>query len=433
MKVVVLKEDFSGETRVSLVPSEAKKLIDLGVQVHLEKGAGIHAAFDDEVYKAVGVQIEAKRGALLKDADVILSVRPETRDFAKAAEHKKGAILIGLLEPYQIQKDLDAFAKAHLSLFALELVPRISRAQSMDVLSSQANLGGYRAVLEAAYVYGRSFPMMMTAAGTIKPAKVLVLGAGVAGLQAIATAKRLGAVVSAFDVRPEVKEQVESLAAKFIAVEDKQDGDDSAQSGGYAREMSDAYKKRQAALIGEHVALSDIVISTAQIPGKKAPVLVTKSMVEAMRPGSVLVDMAVEGGGNIESSVLGEVITYKGVFVVGYGNLPGRLASEASSLFSKNVFNLLQLMLTKEKQLSPDLDDQILNAGFMTYGDAVRFGVQDKKLASAMTEKAAQEDSKAQAAEKDHPAGDDTKEAKTESEKQSKKSSPKSGGKETKA
>lgn len=377
MKVAVLKERHAQETRVAATPETVKKMVGLGLTVVVEKGAGAHASYPDEAYKAAGATIVASASAAAKDADVVLKVRSPfgEKSNAKKGEDdeavafKKGAVLMGLLSPYQAADALKAMAKAHLTTFSLELVPRISRAQSMDVLSSQSNLGGYRAVIEALYEYGRSFPMMMTAAGTVPPAKVLILGAGVAGLQAIATAKRMGAVVSAFDVRAAAKEQVESLGAKFIAVESEEAGE---AAGGYAKEMSEDYKRRQAEKIHESVKLADIVITTALIPGKQAPVLVTKKMIADMKPGSVVVDMAVEMGGNCEGSKAGSCVEVGGVKLIGYANLPGRLAAEASNLYARNVLNLLTLLYAKDtKQLNVNFEDEIVKGSVLTHGGKI--------------------------------------------------------------
>lgn len=369
MRVAVLKERREGETRVAATPETVKKMVGLGLFVHVEKGAGASASFPDSDYKAAGAKIEATAAACAKDADIVLKVRPPLMKSKESADELKflpaGALLISLLEPYVSKEQLPAYAKAKITALSLELIPRITRAQSMDVLSSQSNLGGYRAVIEAAYEYGRVFPMMMTAAGTVPPAKVLILGAGVAGLQAIATAKRLGAVVSAFDVRAAVKEQVESLGAKFVEVESTEAGE---VKGGYAKEMSAAYQKRQAEKIHEVAKQSDIIISTALIPGKPAPVLITNAMVKDMKPGSVIVDMAVEMGGNCEGSVLDKVVVKDGVKIVGYANLPARLPAEASSLYARNILNLLTLLYdATKKELALNFEDDIVKASVLTH------------------------------------------------------------------
>lgn len=376
MRVAVLKERRDGETRVAATPETVKKMVALGLSVHVEKGAGLSASFLDADYKAAGATIEATAAACAKGAEVVLKVRPPLMKDKKEKEEgdelkslAAGTVLISLLEPYMYKDQLPAYAKAKVTTLSLELIPRITRAQSMDVLSSQSNLGGYRAVIEAASEYGRVFPMMMTAAGTVPPAKILILGAGVAGLQAIATAKRLGAVVFAFDVRAAVKEQVESLGAKFIEVEGTEGGET---KGGYAKEMSAAYKKRQAERIHEAAKQADIIISTALIPGKPAPVLITSEMVKDMKPGSVIVDMAVEMGGNCEESVLNKVVMKNGVKIVGYANLPARLPTEASSLFARNILNLLSLLYDKEKKtLQLNFEDDIVKAAVLTDGGKI--------------------------------------------------------------
>jgi NAD(P) transhydrogenase subunit alpha len=371
--VAVLKERRDGETRVAATPETVKKMVALGLSVHVEKGAGAEASFADADYKAAGASIDATAEACVKGADVVLKVRPplvKGKGSVNEIESLSGnTLLISLMEPYVLRDQLPSYAKAKLTTLSLELIPRITRAQSMDVLSSQSNLGGYRAVIEAAYEYGRVFPMMMTAAGTVPPAKVLVLGAGVAGLQAIATAKRLGAVVSAFDVRAAVKEQVESLGAKFVEVESTEAGE---AKGGYAKEMSADYKKRQADKIHETAKQSDIIISTALIPGKPAPVLITNAMVKDMKPGSVIVDMAVEMGGNCEGSEPNKVVVKNGVKIVGHANLPARLPTESSSLFARNIFNLLTLLYDKDKKaLNLNMEDEILKASVLTHGGKI--------------------------------------------------------------
>ncbi len=375
MKVTILKERRSNETRVAATPETVKKMTAQGLEVHVEKGAGLTASFTDEAYKKAGATIAATPTIALKNADMLLKVRhPLLKGEDKIDELaglKKGALLISTLSPFNNEKGIAAYAKDGLTAISLEMIPRITRAQGMDILSSQANLGGYRAVIDASHDYGRAFPMMMTAAGTVPPAKVLIIGAGVAGLQAIATAKRLGAVVSAFDVRPAVKEQVESLGAKFIEV-DNDKADEAETAGGYAKEMSAAYKKCQADKMAEAVAASDIVITTALIPGKPAPRLLTSAMVKSMKPGSVIVDMAVEMGGNVEGSKLDKIVDTKGVKIIGYGNLPGRLPTEASTLYSRNILNLLQLIWNKEtKKLNLDFKDDILKGSVLTHGGEI--------------------------------------------------------------
>ncbi len=369
MKVAILKETYEGETRVAVTPETTKKMISMGLTVSVEEGAGLAASFSNDAYAQAGATLCKTVDATLDKAYILLKVRaPQIKNELKGLS--KEAIIIATMAPYHNLDLIEACEKKHVSAIALEMIPRITRAQSMDVLSSQANLAGYRAVIDAVYEYGRALPMMMTAAGTVPPAKVLIVGAGVAGLQAIATAKRLGAVVSAFDVRAAVKEQVESLGGKFIEVDPDAESNETA--AGYAKEMSEAYKKRQADKMAESVAASDIVITTALIPGKPAPRLVTKEMVSAMKPGSVLLDMGVEMGGNIEGSVPGKIIHKKGVIIIGHGNLPGRLPAEASTLYARNILNLLTLMHDKDsKKITIDLNDDILKAATLTHGGKI--------------------------------------------------------------
>ena len=379
MKIAVLKEVRPFESRVAVSPETVKKLIALGATVTVEKGAGTSAAMTDSDYQRAGAEIAASAAAAAQGAKIILKVqRPLTsgeeilgEDGKKSKStidelkfFDKGALVIGLMAPYGGNHVAD-YANYGLTSFAMEFVPRITRAQTMDVLSSQANLAGYRSVLDAAAYYGHAFPMMMTAAGTIPPAKVLVMGVGVAGLQAIATARRLGAIVSATDVRLATKEQVKSLGANFIAVEN----DESRQAetaGGYAKEMSDDYKKQQAALIAETIKKQDIVICTALIPGRKAPILVTKEMVATMKPGSVIVDLAVEQGGNCEGVKLGEVTDAGGVKILGFANVPSRLAADASALYAKNLLAFLTPMIM-DKKLAIPMEDEIIKATLLTH------------------------------------------------------------------
>ena len=368
-RIAIPKERRSNETRVAATPETVKKLKGLGVDVVVEKGAGASARFADKDYEAAGASIAADEAATLKDADIVLKVRgPEASEIAMM---KKGAILAALLNPFA-EKDVAAkLAAAGVDAFAMEFLPRISRAQAMDVLSSQANLAGYKAVVDAAAQFGRAMPMMMTAAGTIAPARVLVMGAGVAGLQAIATARRMGAIVSATDVRPATKEQVESLGATFVAVMD--DEFKQAQTAtGYAKEMSKEYQAKQQALIAETIKKQDIVITTALIPGRQAPVLVTEEMVKSMRPGSIVVDLAVEQGGNCPLSKPGEVIEVHGVTMMGHMNLPGRLAMDSSSLYSRNLFNFVSLFVDKKSgALNLNWDDEIIKGAGLTRGGQV--------------------------------------------------------------
>lgn len=364
MKIGIVKERREGEKRVAASADTVKKYIQLGAEVAIESGAGISAAVTDDAYSAAGAKIVKTAKEAIGDADVVLKVRKPLED--EIALLKKGALLISLMEPHKDKAIVEALAKQGVRTFALELVPRITRAQSMDVLSSQSNLAGYKAVLDAAAVFGRAFPMMMTAAGTVPPARCLVMGAGVAGLQAIATARRLGAIVSATDVRPAAKEQVESLGGTFVAVEDEE-FKQAETAGGYAKEMSDEYKKKQAALIAETIAKQDIVITTALIPGRPAPVLVTEDMVKTMKPGSVIVDLAVEMGGNCPLSKPGEIVEAHGVTIVGHTNVPSRLAVDASALYAKNLLNFLTPLVDKEsKTLKVDEEDEIIKASTIT-------------------------------------------------------------------
>ena len=353
MKIAILKERRANETRVAGSPETVKKFVALGVDVCVEKGAGTTASMSDAAFREAGATIADDVASALDLADLVLKVqRPmiEGEKLNELANFKRGQVLVCQMSALSEPPFVAALAASGVTGFALELMPRIARAQSMDILSSQSNLAGYKAVLDAAAEFGRAFPMMMTAAGTIPPARVLVMGVGVAGLQAIATAKRLGAVVSATDVRPATKEQVESLGCSFIAVEDEEFAQAQTE-GGYAKEMSDAYKEKQAALIAESISKQDIVICTALIPGRTAPVLVSDEMVKTMKPGSVIVDLAVEAGGNCTVSKLGKVVNKHGVKVVGHANVPGRLADDASNLLARNILNFLTPMIVKGEQL----------------------------------------------------------------------------------
>jgi NAD(P) transhydrogenase subunit alpha len=373
MKIAIPKERRAHETRVAASPETVKKLIALGCEVTLEKGAGASASYADAAYKDAGAAIASGAAAAYAGAQVVLKVqRPIVGGKDDEIKHlAKDMLVISTMDPYRERGDMDALAKAGVTAFAMEMVPRITRAQSMDVLSSQANLAGYKAVLDATAEYGRAIPMMMTAAGRINPANVLVLGAGVAGLQAIATARRLGAVVLATDVRPAAKEQVESLGAKFLAVEDEE-FKQAETAGGYAKEMSDAYKAKQAELMAQTIKKQDIVITTAAIPGRPAPRLITDDMVKTMKPGAVIVDLAVESGGNCEGSQPGKVVANHGVRIVGHINVPGRLAEDASALYARNVFNLLQLVIDKEtKALKIDWEDEIVQGLCIAHGGAI--------------------------------------------------------------
>jgi len=366
--LAVTRERRAAETRVAAVPETVKKLIGMGFAVTVETGAGSAASFADAEYAAAGAQIAPSAQAALKGADVVLKVRGPADE--EIAALKPGALVVGLFNPHQDRALLDALAKAGASAFAMEFVPRITRAQVMDALSSQANLAGYRAVVEAAEEYGRVMPMMMTAAGTVAPAKVFVMGVGVAGLQAIATARRMGAVVTATDVRPATKEQVESLGAKFIAVEDEE-FKAAETGGGYAKEMSPEYQAKQAALVTEHIKKQDIVITTALIPGRPAPKLVSAEQVASMRPGSVLIDLAVEQGGNVAGAKSGEIVNAGGVKIVGYPNMAGRIAADASALYARNLSAFAALLFDKEGAFAPDYEDEILKAALITQGGAV--------------------------------------------------------------
>ncbi len=363
MTFFVAKEKRIGERRVSLTPDIVKRLIKQ-CPVFVESSAGDAAGFSDSSYVDAGARVVSSvndvPGNQVKGSLCVTTVSLPA-DLSEWKKFPSETMFVGTFGVLGGDQTLLSESWKKQTIYSLDLVPRISRAQSMDVLSSQANMGGYRAVLEAATIYGRSFPMMMTAAGTVPPAKVLILGAGVAGLQAIATAKRLGAVVSAFDVRPAVKEQVESLGASFVAV-DSDVGDAGAQRGGYAGEMSDDYKKRQAEKIAEAVAKSDIVITTALIPGKTAPRLISKKMVELMKPGSIIVDMAAGFGGNCELSKSDEVVVHMGVNIIGYTNLPSRLAQSCSMLYAKNVFNFLQLLWDSDNKSFTNTQDEIVKA-----------------------------------------------------------------------
>ncbi|OYU69061.1 MAG: NAD(P)(+) transhydrogenase (Re/Si-specific) subunit alpha [Alphaproteobacteria bacterium PA2] len=367
--IAVTKERRAGETRVAATPETVKKLIAAGFSVTVEAGAGIAAAYPDADYVAAGATLAKTAKAAVEKADILYKVRaPED---AEIAALKSGAIVAALLNPHQDKAVVAALAARGASAFAMEFIPRITRAQVMDALSSQANLAGYRAVIEGAEAYGRALPMMMTAAGTIAAAKVFVMGVGVAGLQAIATARRLGAVVTATDVRPATKEQVESLGAKFLAVEDEE-FKNAQTAGGYAKEMSAEYQAKQAELVSSHIAKQDIVITTALIPGRAAPRLVNAAQVASMRAGSVLVDLAVEQGGNVEGVKPGEVlVTANGVKILGIPNLPGRIATDASALYARNLLAFSTLLLDKEGKLAPDYEDEILKAALVTQGGKV--------------------------------------------------------------
>ena len=364
MKISVLNDAGGNEARVSATPDSVKGYVASGHAVSVVKNAGAAANFSDADYKAVGATIVASNTAAAKTADLVMSITGQ--DVKLVAGMKKGAGITGLMNPTDNPKYAAACAKAGVTAYALEYIPRISRAQSMDVLSSQSNLSGYRSVVEGAGIYGRAMPMMMTAAGTVAPAKCFIMGVGVAGLQAIATARRLGAVTTATDVRPATKEQVASLGAKFIAVENEE-FKAAETAGGYAKQMSAEYQALQAELTASHIAKQDIVITTALIPGRKAPILVTKKMLDTMRPGSVLVDLAVERGGNVEGAKAGEIVTTKnGVKIVGLLNWPSRMASDASNMFARNLKNFLPLVTAEDGAYAPDWDDEIIQGCALT-------------------------------------------------------------------
>ena len=368
MKIAVPKERMPGETRVATSPDVVKKLVGLGVDVVVETGAGDGASITDAEFKDAGATIAADEASALKDADVVVKVQ---RPILNGAENelallKPGCVLVAQLYALTHPDDVAAYAKANITTFALELMPRISRAQSMDILSSQNNLAGYKAVIDGASEFGSALPMMMTAAGTVPPAKVFIMGVGVAGLQAIATATRLGAVVTATDVRAATKEQVESLGGKFIMV-DEASMKDAETSGGYAKEMSEDFKRKQAQVVADHVKKQDIVITTALIPGKPAPQLVSVEMVESMKPGSVIIDLAAEAGGNCALTEPGKVVVKNGVKIVGHLNVPGRLPKDASALFARNVFNFLSPHVDKAtKALNFQWDDETVKGTLVT-------------------------------------------------------------------
>ena len=373
MQIGIIKERRLDEKRVAATPDTVKKFIAMGLKVNIEKGAGITAAITDQEYEEAGASILDDAQRVLENADIVLKINkpigPKEKDGSKLDEVKllkSGSILVSLMEPYKDRDLISLIAKQNITCFALELIPRITRAQTMDVLSSQSNLAGYKAVIEASTTYGKAFPMMMTAAGTVPPAKCLVMGAGVAGLQAIATARRLGAVVSASDVRPAAKENVESLGAKFIAVEDEE-FKQAETSGGYAKEMSDEYKKKQTELIAATVAKQDIIICTALIPGKPAPVLLTPEMVDTMKPGSVIVDLAVEQGGNCPLSEPNKVVDRNGVQIIGCTNLASTVAIDASALFAKNLLNFVTPLINRsENKIEINMQDEIIVGSMIT-------------------------------------------------------------------
>ena len=366
--IAVTRERREGETRCAVTPETVKKLIALGAAVTVEAGTGAGSSIPDADYEAAGAAVKPDTKAVLSGADILLKVRGPTAQEISAL--KPGAVVAAMLDAWREKDTVQALAGANATAFAMEFVPRITRAQVMDVLSSQANLAGYRAVIEAAYAFGKGFPMMMTAAGTVAPAKVFVMGAGVAGLQAIATARRLGAVVTATDVRPASKEQVESLGAKFVAVEDEE-FKAAETAAGYAKPMSEEYQAKQAELTASHIVKQDIVITTALIPGRAAPRLVTAAHVASMKPGSVLIDLAIDNGGNVEGAKPGEIVTTaNGVQIVGWSNMPGRIPADASALYARNLAAFVGLLI-KDGALAVDLEDEILKASVVTSGGAV--------------------------------------------------------------
>jgi NAD(P) transhydrogenase subunit alpha len=369
MRIAVPAETDRNETRVAAVPETVKKFKALGAEVVVQAGAGKGSRILDAEYSDAGATIAANAAEAVRNADIVLKVRrPEASEFAA---YKNGAIVVGILDPYGHTAELKAIAGAGVQAFAMELLPRITRAQVMDVLSSQANLAGYQAVIDAAEEFDRALPMMMTAAGTVPAARVFVMGAGVAGLQAIATARRLGAVVSATDVRPAAKEQVESLGAKFIAVEDEEFRA-AETAAGYAKPMSAEYQAKQAELVAEHIKKQDIVITTALIPGRPAPRLVSQAMILSMRPGSVIVDLAVERGGNVEGAVAGQVVVAGNARIIGHTNVPGRIAATASALYARNLYAFVETLIDKAaKSIAIKPDDELVKATLLTRDGAL--------------------------------------------------------------
>ncbi len=367
MKIFVPKETSPYEKRVALTPEIIKKFADMNVTTLVEKDAGKEAGIPDNLFEAAGAQIVKDKEASLKEADLLIRVAPPSDDEIKALKAK--SIILALMKPHSQAELLKKLAQSQITTVGLELIPRISRAQAMDVLSSQSNLAGYKAVVDCAAEFGRAFPMMMTAAGTIPPAKVLIIGAGVAGLQAIATARRLGAVVSAFDVRAAAKEQVESLGATFVEVPSDETGEG---TGGYAKEMSEDYKKRQAEKLAEVVKSQDIIITTALIPGKPAPVLITEAMVKTMKPGSIIYDLAVENGGNCELSEFGKTVTKQGVKIIGHANVPSRIPFDASQVYARNIFNFLKTFMDSTTgQVTLNFEDEIIKGAALTHDGQV--------------------------------------------------------------
>jgi NAD(P) transhydrogenase subunit alpha len=371
VKIFVPKERSSAETRVAATPETVKKLVKDGLEVWIEQGAGAKAHFPDSRYAEAGAQIASDPAALWREADMVLSVGPLGDDIPRS-----GAVAIGLLDPYGHPELVGRMASAGVTSLAMELIPRITRAQSMDALSSQANIAGYKAVLLAAHRLGRYFPLLMTAAGTIPPAKVIIMGAGVAGLQAIATAKRLGAVVEVSDIRPVVKEQVESLGGRFIDLPLAESGEG---EGGYAKEMGEDFLRRQRDILTEHVSAADVVITTAQIPGKPAPTLLTRTMIEAMRPGAVVVDLAADQGGNCELTKAGEDVVHDGVLILGPSDIARTMSQDASVVYSRNVLELVHLLI-KEGELVVDIEDEIIAGSLLTHDGEIKHQPTAEKL-----------------------------------------------------
>jgi len=374
MKISIPKENRDGETRIAASPEVVKKFTGMGFEVTIESGAGLNSGFTDKIFEDVGANIAPDTKTTLKDADIIFKIQRLMTSKDKIDEIsmcKKNVMVISHMSALSSKTDIEEYAKASITTFAMDLMPRISRAQSMDVLSSQSNLSGYQAVIKGANNFNSAFPMMMTAAGTVAPAKVFIMGVGVAGLQAIATAKRMGAIVTAYDVRAATKEQVESLGGKFLIV-DEEAMKEAETSGGYAKEMTEDYKKKEQEVIKNHIKDQDIVITTALIPGRPAPKLVTKEMVNSMRTGSVIVDLAVETGGNCELAKRNEVVDADGVKIVGYDNLPGELPKDASTLFAKNLLNFLSPHVNKEsKSLELDWEDETVKNTLVTKDGSV--------------------------------------------------------------
>ena len=393
MKIAVLKETRSGETRVAASPESVKKFVGLGAAVSVQSGAGDAARFSDQQYAEAGAEISPSAADAAQSADLIIKVQKPSSEELRVLG--RGARLAAILSPHNDPDSVAGYARLGIDAFALDFMPRITRAQSMDVLSSQSNLAGYKAVIDASAYFGRALPMMMTAAGTIAPAKVFVMGAGVAGLQAIATARRLGAVVSATDVRFAAKEQVESLGATFVTV-DEEAMKEAETEGGYAKEMSEDFQRRQAEFVGEHIKKQDIVITTALIPGRPAPRLISEEMVQGMKPGSVIVDLAAEQGGNVALTRPGDAIEIGGVTILGFGNVPARLGADASSLLARNIYNFVSAFWDKEKgAFEVDWDDEIIKGVALTKEGAVihpAFANEDKEVPNSSAVEEQQEE-----------------------------------------